>query len=141
MRASAGPFFAASGVQTDKTVESLREFFNELTAIRQPIPADELDRAKNYLALGFPADFETTASVASQLGELIVYGLNESLFNEYVGKIQAVTGADALRAASQYIQPDKFAVIVVGDLSRIEQPIRTANLGPVRVVAVDDVLK
>ncbi len=141
MRSSAGPFFASSGVQTDKTVESLREFFNELTAIRQPIPAAELDRAKNYLALGFPAGFETTGSVAAQLGELVIYGLSESLFTEYVGRIQGITVADAQRAANQYIQPDKFAVIVVGDLSKIEAPIRAANLGPVRVVAVDDVLK
>jgi len=141
MRATPGPFYASSGVQTDRTVESLREFFIELSAIQQPIPAEELERAKNYLSLGFPAGFETTGSVAAQLGELVVYGLSESLFNEYVGRIQAVTVADAQRAASQYIQPDKFAVIVVGDLSKIEQPIRDANLGPVRVVPVDDVLK
>jgi zinc protease len=141
MRGAPGPFYASSAVQTDKTVESLKEFFNELNGIRQPIPAAELERAKNYQALGFPAGFETTGSVAAQLGDLVVYGLNESLFNEYVSKIQAVTGAEALRAANQYIQPDKFAVIVVGDLSKIEAPIRAANLGPVRVVPIDDVLK
>ncbi len=141
MRSTPGPFYASSGVQTDKTTESLREFFNELTAIQQPIPAAELDRAKNYLALGFPAGFETTGSVAAQIGELIIYGLNEATFSEYVGKIQAITTADAARAAKQYIQPDKFAVIVVGDLSKIEAPIRAANLGPVRVVPVDEIIK
>jgi predicted Zn-dependent peptidase len=141
MRSSPGPFYASSGVQTDKTAESLREFFNELAAIQQPIPAAELERAKNYLALGFPAGFETTGSVAAQVGELIIYGLNETTFSEYVGKIQAITTADATRAAKQYIQPDKFAVIVVGDLSKIEAPIRAANLGPVRVVPVDEILK
>jgi predicted Zn-dependent peptidase len=141
MRSSAGPFFASSGVQTDKTVEALKEFFNELNGIRVPIPADELERAKNYLALGFPAGFETTGSMAAQLSELVIYGLNESLFTEYVGKVKAVTAAEAQRAANQYIQPDRFAVIVVGDLSKIEAPIRAANLGPVRVVPVDDVLK
>jgi len=141
MRSTPGPFYASSGVQTDKTTESLREFFNELTAIQQPIPAAELGRAKNYLALGFPAGFETTGSVAAQIGELIIYGLNEATFSEYVGKIQAITTADAARAAKQYIQPDKFAVIVVGDLSKIEAPIRAANLGPVRVVPVDEIIK
>lgn len=141
MRSTPGPFFAASAVQTDKTVPALKEFFNELTAIRQPIPAAELDRAKNYLALGFPAGFETTGSVAAQLGDLVIYGLNESAFTEYVPKILAVTAAEAQRAANQYIQPDKFAVIVVGDLATIEQPIRAAGLGPVRVVPVDEILK
>jgi predicted Zn-dependent peptidase len=141
MRSSAGPFFAAAGVQSDKTTESLQEFFKELTAIRQPIPADELARAKNYLALGFPAEFETTGGMAGNLISLVVYNLPETYFNEYVPKIQAVTAADATRVAAQYIQPDRFAVVVVGDLAKIEKGIRAANLGPVRVVTVDEILK
>lgn len=141
MRADAGPFSAQSAVQTDKTAEALREFFNELDAIRRPVPTDELERARNYLALGFPSGFETTGSMAARLGELIVYGLPESTFTDYVGKIQAITAADVERAATQYVQPDRFAVIVVGDLATIEQPIRAANLGPVRVVTVDEILK
>jgi NADPH-dependent 2,4-dienoyl-CoA reductase/sulfur reductase-like enzyme len=32
-----------------------------------------------------------------------------------------VTSADATRVANQYIQPDRFAVIVVGDLAKIEK--------------------
>src|SRR5690606_38041865 len=48
MRLSAGPFLAGAGVQTDKTAEALREFFNELDAIGTVTP-DELTKAKNYL--------------------------------------------------------------------------------------------
>ncbi len=43
MRRSAGPFQAGAGVQTDKTAEALKEFFNELNGMLQPIPADELE--------------------------------------------------------------------------------------------------
>ena len=141
MRQSAGPFLAAAGVQSDKTTESLQEFFKELTNIRQTIPAAELTRAKNYEALGFPAGFETTGGMAANLMDLVVYGLPESFFNEYVPKIQAVTAAEAQRVANQYIQPDRFAVVVVGDLAKIEKGIRAANLGPVRVLTVDEILK
>lgn len=141
MRLAPGPFIASAGVQSDKTVESLQEFFKELTAIRQPIPAAELTRAKNYLALGFPADFETTGGMAGNLTQLVVYGLPESFFNDYVPKIQAVTVADAQRVANQYIQPDRLAVIVVGDVARIEAGIRAAGLGPVRLVTADEILK
>ena len=70
-----------------------------------------------------------------------VYGLPESFFSEYVPRIQAVTAADVERAAKQYLQTDKFAVIVVGDLARIEKPIREANLGSVKVVTLDEILK
>jgi len=141
MRASAGPFLASSGVQSDKTVESLREFFKELDGMKQPVPADELARAKNYEALGFPSTFETTIGMAGNLIDLVVYNLPESFFTEYVAKIQAVTAADVQRAATQYLQTDKFAVVVVGDLAKIETLIRDANLGPVRVVTVDEILK
>jgi zinc protease len=75
-------------VQTDKTSESLSEFFKELNAIRQPIGADELGKAKNYVALGFPGEFESLGDLSSHLEELLVYGLPDTYFNEYVGNIQ-----------------------------------------------------
>ncbi|HUF48223.1 MAG TPA: pitrilysin family protein [Vicinamibacterales bacterium] len=141
MRVEAGPFLAAAGVQSDKTAEALREFFNELDGMHQPVPADELSRGRNLQALGFPASFETTAGVAGNLSELVVYGLPETTFEEFVPKIQAVTSADLARAAKQYLQTDKFAVIIVGDLSTIEKPIRDGNFGPVRVLTLDEILK
>ena len=51
MRRAAGPFYATAGVQTDKTAEALTEFFKELDGIRKPIPPDEVEKAKNYVAL------------------------------------------------------------------------------------------
>jgi predicted Zn-dependent peptidase len=141
MRLSAGPFVASAGVQTDKTVESLREFFKELDGIRQPVPADELARAKNLEALGFPAAFETTGGMSANVADLVIYGLTEAFFNEYVPKIQAVTTADVQRAAGQYVQPDKFAIVVVGDLKTIEKPIRDANLAPVRILTLEEIIR
>jgi zinc protease len=141
MRAAAGPFYAAAGVQTDKTSESLQEFFKELDAIRQPIPADELDKSKNYLALSFPRNFETTADVAGSLAQLFVYGLPEDYFATFTRRIRAVTADEVQRAAQRYIQPDKFVVLVIGDRKVIEPKIKALNLGPMRVVTVDDVMK
>ena len=141
MRLSAGPFFATANVQTDKTSESITEFFKELANIGKPISAEELEKAKNYLALGYPSDFETTQDVASKLSELVIYNLPENTFNEYVTKVQAVTAADVERVAKKYVTPDKFAVIVVGDLKTIEAGVRKLNLGTVRIVPVDDILK
>jgi zinc protease len=140
MRRSPGPFTAAAGVQTDKTAESLTEFFKELEAIATPIGADELAKAKNYLALGFPGDFETLSDLAARFEELVTYGLPDDYYDDYTAKIAAVTAADVRRAAAQYIQPDKLAVVVVGDRQQIEAGIRALNLGPVRVVGVDEVV-
>ena len=140
MRLSAGPFLAGAGVQTDKTAESLKEFFKELNAIGTPISAEELNKAKNYLALGFPSDFETIGDLSGRLEELAVYKLPDSYYSEYVAKIQAVTAADVQKAAATYIQPGKFAVVVVGDQKTIEPGIRALNLAPIRALSVDEVL-
>jgi predicted Zn-dependent peptidase len=141
MRLAPGPFFATAGVQTDKTVESLTEFFKELDGMKSPVPAPELDRVRNLLALGFPGEFETTSAMAGKLSDLLVYNLPDSFFSEYVPKIQAVTAADVERAAKQYLATDRFAVVVVGDLSKIEKPIRDANFGPVRVLSTEEIFK
>ena len=141
MRAGAGPFAATAGVQTDKTAESLTEFFKELQNIRTPIPTAELEKATNYLALQLPRAFETTDSVAASLEQMFVYDLPENYFSTYTDRVKAVTAADVQRAAERYIQPDKFAIVVVGDRKQIEPGIAALKLGPIRVVTIDEVMK
>lgn len=140
-RRGAGPFLAFAGVQTDKTAEALTEFFKELDRIHEPIPSDELERARRYLALGFPGEFETTGDLARKLEELVVYGLPDDEFQTYIGRVQKVTAADVRRLADQLIRPDSMAVVVVGDRARIEAPIRALNLGPVRVLAPSEIFQ
>jgi predicted Zn-dependent peptidase len=127
-------------VQTDKTAEALREFFNELNAITKPIGQDELTKAKNYVALGFPADFETTGDLSRRIEEMVIYTLPATYFEQYVSNVQAVTPTTVQKAAATYVQPSKFAVVVVGDRKAIEAPIRALNLAPVRVMTVDEAL-
>jgi zinc protease len=139
MRLTPGPFVAAAAVQTDKTAEALKEFFVELTRIREPVPADELERAKNYVARRFPGGFETTHDVAARLEEMRVYHLPDDYFSRYVGNIEAVTAEDVGRVARQLIVPDRFIVVIAGDRKAIEPGIRALNLGPLKIVTIDDV--
>jgi predicted Zn-dependent peptidase len=141
MRLGAGPFYATAMVQTDKTAESLTEFFKELQGIRQPVPAAELERAKNYVALSYPGQFETTRQMAAQLAQLVVYRLPDDYFSTYVANIQAVTAADVQRVAEKYITPGRFAVVIVGDRKTIEPKVEALKLGPIRQLTVDDVMK
>jgi zinc protease len=141
MRRAAGPFYAAAGVQTDKTSEALTEFFNELTRIHEPVPAAELEKAKNYLALQLPRAFETERDVVASLAQQFVYALPADYYATYADRVGAVTAADVKRVADKYIQPDKFAVVVVGDRKVIEPGIKALNLGPLTVVPSADILK
>jgi zinc protease len=139
-RISPGAFSARAGVQTDKTAEALKEFFNELTGILKPVPAEELDKAKNYVALGFPAEFETTGDLAQKMEEQVIHRLPDEYFPSYIRSVVQTTGPGVEKAAARYIQPDKFAVVVVGDRKVIEAGIRALNLGPIEVMTVEQAL-
>src|SRR4029077_3861681 len=123
----------------DKTADALREFFNELTGILKPAEADEVERAKNYIALQFPSTFETTGDVSRRLEEMIVYHLPDDYFSRYRQNLEAVTPADVQRVAQKYVHPDRVAVVVVGDRKTIEPGIRALNLGAINILTVEQI--
>lgn len=141
MRLSAGAFYAAAGVQTDKTSESVKEFFNELTRIHEPVPAAELEKAKNYLALLMPRSFETTRGTADALAQAWIYDLPADYYTTYADRVRAVTSGDVQRVADKYIQSDKLAVVIVGDRKTIEPGLKALNLGALTIVEPADVFK
>ena len=117
---------------TDWTDSSLIEFLKELRRIRDSVvPGDELAKAKSYIALGLPRDFETTQGAADQYMELLQNDLPLDYYNTYIQRIGAVTVAEVQRAALRYIDADHFAIVVVGDKSQVEAGIRALNEGPI----------
>ena len=133
MRRSAGPFTARAEVVGAKSDSSLIEFMKELRAIRERVPDAELEKAKRYLQLQLPGDFETTGDIATQLIPVVVHGLPLDYYNSYVQRIEQVTSADVQRVAERYVDPSKFAVVVVGDRKAIEAGLRSLNLGEVSI--------
>jgi zinc protease len=137
-RLSTGPFVAAAAVQTDKTAPALTEFFKELEAIRKTVTEAEVAKARNYVALSFPSDVETTGDIAAKLAEQFLYDLPGDWLDSYVSRIGAVTLDDVRRVATEYVDPAKVAAVVVGDRSKIEADVKALNLGPIKVQTVDE---
>ena len=132
MRRQAGPFVAASSVVTAKTDSALIEFLLELRRIRDDsVPRAELDKAKAYITLGLPGEFETTGGAARQFGDLLLYGLPLDWYASYIPRIDAVTAADVQRVVCQYLDPDHFAIVVVGDRSQIQAGLAALHEGPI----------
>jgi len=121
-RRGAGPFTASAGVQTAVTKESVIEFLRELNGIRGAIPVTqaEFEANKQSLIRSFPGGFETNGQISNQLGNLVVYNLPDSTFNEYISKVNAVMLADVNRVANKYLTPEKMAIVIVGDRKAIE---------------------
>jgi zinc protease len=143
MRKSATPFVVAAAAQVDKTAESLRALLNELSGMGKGIPADELARAKEDVALQFPKTFETRGRISSRLRSLeslLVYGLPDDYYANYATAIQAVNSGDVQRVAQQYIDPDHLTIVIVGDRKTMEPSIRALNLGSIKEMSIDEVL-
>jgi zinc protease len=136
-----GPFSAGAAVQTNVTGPALREFMNELRAIReQPITEEEVALSRNFLASRFPGSFQSVSDIAGQLADLVMYDLPSSYFDDYVDNVMAVTRADVERVAREHVDPDHMAIIIVGDRSVIEAQVREQDLGPIRFLQITDVL-
>jgi zinc protease len=128
-RRGAGPFTAQAPVQGFSTKESVVEFMKELRGIRGEIPVTpaELQGAKDAIIRGFPRNFETPDQIAGNLELIVTYDLPDTYFNGYIERVEAVTLEDISRVANRYLQPDRMAVVIVGDRRAIEQPLRTLD--------------
>jgi predicted Zn-dependent peptidase len=133
MRRSAGPFTASAEVVAAKTDSALIEFMKELNAIKDTVPAVELNKAKRFLQLSMPSDFETTQQIANQLIPVVLYGLPLDYYNSYVANVESITQADVQRVARQYINPASLAIVIVGDRKNIEQGLKAVNAGPIMI--------
>lgn len=131
-RLAAGPFTAAAAVHTAVTDSAVIEFVSEMRRIRdERVPAAELDRAKNYIAYGLARRFETTDDIAHNLSDAELYGLGDDYFDEYVARVRAVTGEDVQRVAGRYLDPGRWAIVVAGDRSAIEEKLRALGVGDI----------
>lgn len=133
MRQSAGPFTASAEIVAAKTDSGLVEFMNELNSIRDTVPGIELRKAKRYMQLGMPGNFETTQQIATQLIPVALYGLPLNYYSNYVSNIEAVTQAEVQRVARQYINPSNLAIVIVGDRKNIEAGLKAVNAGPISI--------
>ncbi len=139
-RKGAGPFIASADVQTAVTKESVMEFMKELNGIRGSIPVSqaELDYSKQSLIRRYPGQFETNGQIAGQLASLVTYGLPDNYFNNYIANVQAVSLADINRVANKYLQPDKMAILIVGDKNVIEPGLKSIDSWGERIFYLDN---
>ena len=139
-RRGAGPFMAQAPVQGFSTKESVAEFMKELRGIRgeMPVSQAELDAAKQSIVRGYPRGFETPDQIANALELIVTYDLPDTYFNSYIERVQGVTLEDVNRVANRYLQPDRMAVVIVGDRSKIEQGLRSLDGLGARISLVDN---
>jgi zinc protease len=138
-RRGAGPFLASAPVRTLDTKESVLELMKELRGVRGEIPITEkeLEFSKQAIIRGYPRGFETPGQIANRLSDVVLYGLPDDYFNNYIQKVRAVTLADVQRVANRYLDPTKMAILVVGDRKVIEPGLRSLEAVGTTITFVD----
>ncbi len=118
--ADIGVIRAITEVRTDVSDSTFVELLHQFDRLREePVPAEELDGARNFLAGRFPLRLETAGQVAGQLAQSLLLGLPLEDVTRFPDRIRAVTAEDVQRAAQAHVHPDRAAIIVVGDAADV----------------------
>ncbi len=128
MRKKSGLFVASADIQTDKTGAAIGEFLTELNRIREPIPQEELRKAKDYLAYSYPQDFLKVEDFAAELADLWLYELDHDSLWKYTERIREVSPEEVEKAALAHLRTEDLVVVLVGDSAAILPQLESLGL-------------
>lgn len=137
LRRGKGPFVLETSVGTEVTAAALTEAFREIREVRgdRPVTADELALARSAVSLGYPRGFETVQQVARSAAQLALHELPDSYFEDFVPMLDAVTLDEVTNAARRYLDPDRMATVIVGDVDKIGNSLGPLGLGDMQIVS------
>ncbi len=121
----AGTLYAQAGVDITRIDDAVSTIAAELKKIAaEPIPADELEKARSFAKGRFVLQLETPQG-------LMMFGLRREVLEkrlpdpaEVLAGLDAVTGEDVSRVARELISADRFRLAVIGpfdDPARFER--------------------
>ena len=135
MRRGRGPFVAWAAVHTPVTASAVADFVREIGRLREEgVTPEELDRARNYVALRLPHSFESVEDVTERISDQLLHGLPDDFYRNYGRNVLSVTAAQVMESAKRRLHPDRLTIVVVGDVASIEGPLRELGIGEVRVL-------
>ncbi|KAB7767284.1 M16 family metallopeptidase [Xanthomonas maliensis] len=133
------PYLFSAPVQTDKTAESANEILKEANAVigNKPLTAEEIDKVKNQRIRALPGSFETTGAVLGAIEGIVQFDRPDDYVQTLKPRLEAIDQAAAQKALAQFIDPKAMTWVIVGDLKKIEAPVRALKLGEVEVLDSD----
>ena len=113
-----GRFIAFIGTSPENMKLATEGLINEIRRIiEEPVTAQELQDARDYLTGSFVFAFESSPQIARFLVHAEVYGLGFDYIEKYPQYIRAVTVEDISRVAKMYLDGDNYTLVVVGPVA------------------------
>jgi zinc protease len=120
-----GRVTASADVRNEVTGAALKEFMAELSRIgSEPVPAQELEDNKRYVAGGYLITNQLQGAVAATLANNWLVGLPAEFLGEYVPKIRAVDAAQVQAMGAKYFAPKDQSIVVVGDPKAVAEQLK-----------------
>ena len=113
-----GRFIAFIGTSPENMKLATEGLLNEIKRIiQEPVTAQELQDAKDYLTGSFVFAFESSPQIARFLVHAEIYGLGFDYIEKYPKYINAITVEDISRVAKMYLDSENYTLVVVGPVS------------------------
>lgn len=124
-----GLFEITGSTNAKFTTEALRVIREEVTRIRTaPVTDQELETSKFTVLNSLVFAFDTPAKTLARLVRYEYYGYPRDFIFQYQKAIEAVTKADVLRVAKEYLRPETFTIVTVGNPKEFGQPLEALGL-------------
>ena len=133
------PFMLYAPVQTDKTAPSVEEMLKEANGVigSKPLTDQEITKVKVGDIRSMPGQYQTTSAVMGAMQGIALYNRPDDYVQTLKSRIEGQTDASVEAAAKEIIHPNQLTWVIVGDLGKIEAPIRALKLGEVQVLDVN----
>ncbi len=110
-----GAWAARAGVAPDNVERAIASVLAEVERIRrEPVSADELADAQDYLTGSLPLGLESQDGVAHIALDIELYGLGLDYLDRYPAIIRALTREQLREAARRHLHPDHAVIAVAG---------------------------
>jgi zinc protease len=134
-----GDFEASTNTRSEATGEVLRLMVDEFWRLqRERVNERELADAKAYLTGSFPLTIETPDAIATQVLNVLFYGLPVEQLQSFRERVNAVRVDDIERVARYFLRPDRLSIVLVGNAAAFTSQLRSVGFGMFEVVDMED---
>lgn len=121
-----GLFQLGMGTKSETTAEAIDALYIEIKNLQSnPGTDQEVQRAKDNILNSFVFNFDSKDKVLQEKMTYEFYGYPADYLERFRKGIEKITPADVARVVQKYVDPKKFAVLVVGKEADFDKPLST----------------
>lgn len=130
-----GIFSVGCQTKSETTVKATEALIAEVKkVIQDEVTDEELSHAKDSFLNSYVFKFASKAAIMERMMRYEYYGYPTDFLQKFKANIEKVTKADILKAAKSHLNPDKFAILVVGNDKDFDRPL--SELGNVNLIDI-----